>query len=215
VIQRLSIDTVRRTSCSQRRPQVYDVTSLEKQSEMLAAVRAMANRYGATGPVQLPNRIPDIDLLAVDESCATVVIAELKWIRKSVRPAEIPDRDADALKGVGQLDAISAFLIENPDYLRSRGLLARRLDEYERVHYLLVARDHWRWVEPHDRVAIVEFEPFTRTIGRAANLRDAVGELLTYDWLPVEGRDFRIQEDKAEANGVTIQSPVFYPIESH
>jgi hypothetical protein len=201
--------------CSQRRPQVYDVTSLEKQSEMLAAVRAMANRYGATGPVQLPNPIPDIDLLAVDESCATVVIAELKWIRKTVRPAEIPDRDADALKGVGQLDAISAFLIENPDYLRSRGLLARRLDEYERVHYLLVARDHWRWVEPHDRVAIVEFEPFTRTIGRAANLRDAVGELLTYDWLPVEGRDFRIQDDKAEANGITIQSPVFYPTEPH
>jgi hypothetical protein len=196
--------------CSQRRPQVYDVTSLEKQSEMLATARTVGSRYGADGPVQLPNPIPDIDLLAVDESCATVVIAELKWIRKTVRPVEIPERDADVLKGVRQLDAISAFLMENTDYLRSRGLLAQRLDQYEQVHYLLVARDHWRWVEPRSRVAIVEFEPFARALQRAANLGAAVGELLTYDWLPVERRDFRIQEDRAEANGVTIQSPVFY-----
>ena len=59
------------------------------------------------------------------------------------------------------------------------------------VHYLIVARDHWRWVEPSNRVAIVEFEPFAQALERAANLRDAVGELLTYDWLPVEGRDFQ------------------------
>lgn len=196
--------------CSQRRPQVYDVTSLEKQSEMLATARTMGSRFSANGPVQLPRPVPDIDLLAVDESCATVLIAEMKWIRKTVRPAEIPERDADVLKGIGQLHAIRAFLMENTDYLLSRGLLARRLDQYEHVCYLVVARDHWRWVEPHDRAAIVEFEAFARALKRAANLRDAVGELLTYDWLPIEGRDFKIQEDRAEANGVTIQSPVFY-----
>ena len=196
--------------CSQRRPLVYDVTSLEKQSEMLATARAVGSCYGANGPVQLPNPVPDIDLLAADESSATVVIAELKWIRKPVRPAEIPDRDAEILKGIGQLDSISAFLAENLDYLRSRGLLERRLDQYEHVHYLLVARDHWRWIEPRDRVAIVEFEPFARTLERVASLRKAVGELLTYDWLPAEGRDFRIQNDRAEANGGTIESPVFY-----
>lgn len=196
--------------CSQRRPQVYDVTSLEKQSEMLATARAAGSRYGANGPVQLPNPVPDIDLLVTDEPHATVVIAELKWIRKSVRPAEIRDRDADVLKGIGQLDSIATFLAKNADYLRSRGLLARRIDQYEQVHYLLVARDHWRWVEPRGRVAIVEFEPFARTIERVASLREAVGELLTYDWLPVEGRDFTVQNDRAEANGVTIESPVFY-----
>jgi hypothetical protein len=127
-----------------------------------------------------------------------------------MRPAKIPDRDADVLKGISQLDSIGAFLAENADHLRSRGLLARRLDQYEHVQYLLVARDHWRWVEPRGRRAVVEFDPFARTLERAANLREAIGELLTYDWLPVEGRDFRIQVDRAEANGVTIESPVFY-----
>ena len=45
---------------------------------------------------------------------------------------------------------------------------------------------------------------------RDASLPEAIGDLLTYDWIPVEGRGFRIQEDKAEANGVTIESPEFY-----
>jgi hypothetical protein len=196
--------------CSQRRPQTYDVTSLEKESEMLAAARRVGRVYGADGPVQLPNPIPDIDMFAADESCSTVVIAELKWIRKTVRPAEIPTRDADVLKGITQLDSIRAFLATNLDYLRSRGLLARRLDEYEHVHYLLVARDHWRWVEPRDGVAIVEFEAFARTLEHSNSLSQAVSDLLTYDWLPVEGRDFRIQYDRATANGVTLESPVFY-----
>jgi hypothetical protein len=196
--------------CSQRRPQAYDVTSLEKQSEMLAAARRMGRRYKADGPVQLPKPIPDIDLVAADESSSTVVIAELKWIRKTVRPAEIPSRDADVLKGIDQLDSIRTFLTANPDYLRTRRLLSRRLDEYERVHYLLVARDHWRWVEPRDGVVIVEFEAFARTLEDSDSLRHAVDELLTYDWLPLEGRDFRIQFDRATANGVSIESPVFY-----
>ncbi|MBI2187421.1 MAG: hypothetical protein HYU37_09955 [Acidobacteria bacterium] len=196
--------------CSQRRQQIYDVTSLEKQSEMLAAARVAGRRYGADGPIQLPNPVPDIDLLAVDESSSTVVIAELKWIRKTVRALEIPDRDADVLKGIGQLEAIRAFLADNPDYLSSRGLLPRPINQFEHVHYLLVARDHWRWVEPHDGIAIVEFEPFARVLEQSNNLRDAAGELLTYDWLPVEGRDFNIQYDAATANGVRIESPVFY-----
>jgi hypothetical protein len=46
-------------------------------------------------------------------------------------------------------------------------------------------------------------------VSQSNNLRDAAGELLTYDWLPVEGRDFYIQYDEATANGVTIESPVF------
>jgi hypothetical protein len=197
-------------ACSQRRPHVYDITSREKESEMLAAVRSVSGRYSPDGPVHLPNPVPDIDLLAVDESSSTLVIAELKWIRKTVRPAEIPDRDADVLKGIGQLATIRAYLQTHPEHLLALGLAQRPLNEYQNVHYLLVARDHWRWVEPHDEVAVVEFEAFAQALGRSANLREAIGDLLTYDWLPVEGRDFRIQYDKATANAVTIESPVFY-----
>ncbi|MGH7553012.1 MAG: hypothetical protein ACREMQ_08270, partial [Longimicrobiales bacterium] len=36
--------------CSQRRQQVYDATSLEKEEEMRAALRDAGRRYGADGP---------------------------------------------------------------------------------------------------------------------------------------------------------------------
>jgi hypothetical protein len=196
--------------CSQRRPQVYDVTSLEKESEMLADLRIAGERYGADGPLSLPNPVPDIDLIAVDESSSTVVIGEVKWIRKTVRPAEIPERDADVLKGIGQLETIRTFLAANPEYLPSVGRLPRRLSEYEHVQYLLIARDHWRWVEPRDGIAVLEFDTFARMLARSNNLHQVVDDLLTYDWLPVEGRDFTVRYDRATANGVSVESQVFY-----
>jgi len=196
--------------CSQRRPQVYDATSLEKESEMLAELRSAAPRYAASGPFSLPDPTPDIDFMAVDEPSSTVVIAELKWIRKTLRPAEIPDRDADVLKGIGQLSAIRAFLAGAPTHLSMHGRLPRPVNQYEHVYFLLVARDHWRWVEPRDGIAIVEFVAFERALTRSNDLRGAMVELLRYDWLPLEGRDFFVRYDRATANGVSIESPVFY-----
>ena len=196
--------------CSQRRPEVYDVTSRAKEDEMLAGVRTAGGRYRADGPFPLPAPTPDIDLMMVDNTHSTVVIAELKWIRETVRPAEIPDRDADVNRGLGQLSSIRQYLTAHPDHLQARGRLSRSLNQYDRVHYLLVARDHWRWMQAPNEIAIVEFEAFKRALARAGNLHDMITELLTYHWLPVEERDFVVQYDTATANGVSIESEVFY-----
>lgn len=196
--------------CSQRRPRVYDVTSREKEDEMLAELRAAGTRYRADGPCQLPAPTPDIDLIMADETHSTVVIAELKWVRKTVRPAEIPDRDADVMKGIGQLSSIRQHLLANPDCLQSQGRLPQLLSQYDRVCYLLVARDHWRWVQGPDGIAIVEFDAFVRALERSESLQDMVAGLMTYGWLPVEGRDFVVRYDTSTANGVAIESETFY-----
>ena len=196
--------------CSQRRPRVYDVTSCEKENEMLAEVRTAGGQYGADGSFPLPAPTPDIDLVMADETNSTVVIAELKWIRKTVRPAEIPDRDADVMKGIRQLSSIQQYLAANPAYLQAQGRLPRLLNQYDRVCYLLVARDHWRWMQGPDGIAIVEFDAFVRALARSGDLHGMVAGLLTYDWLPVEGRDFVVRYDNATANGVSIESEVFY-----
>jgi hypothetical protein len=84
------------------------------------------------------------------------------------------------------------------------------LNGYQQVHYLLVARDHWRWFGPGDGFAIVEFDAFVGELTRADDLRSAANELLTYAWLPVEGRDFFVRYDRATVNDVSIESDVFY-----
>jgi len=75
---------------------------------------------------------------------------------------------------------------------------------------LLLSHDHWRWVEPDDAFAIVDFDAFARELTRANDLRSAANDLLTYEWLPVEGRDFFVRYDQATANDVSIESEVFY-----
>jgi hypothetical protein len=81
-----------------------------------------------------------------------------------------------------------------------------------RIEYLLVARDHWLWIEPADGFAITEYEAFTTYLSHSGDLSAAINELLTYEWLPVGGRDFRIQYDRATAKGVSLESQVYYAL---
>jgi hypothetical protein len=95
--------------------------------------------------------------------------------------------------------------------LTERGKLPRSLTEYDNLHYLLVAWDHWYWVEPNDRIAIVSFDAFLSALKKHANLNNLVTELLTYEWLPVEGRDFRVICATSSVNGAAFESPIFSP----
>jgi len=196
--------------CSTLRPEAFDATSLEKEPEILAALRKVCAQYCPQGPIPLPRPNPDIDLLLADESSSTLVIAELKWIRKPTRPVELTDRDADVLKGIKQLEQVQQFLIENPNHLTSLGKLPKETVEYEHVYYMLVARDHWLWVEPANDMAIVEFDAFSAALTRSESLYSAITDLLKYEWLPIERRDFTVQYDKVTVNGVSIESEVFY-----
>lgn len=198
--------------CSILRPDVFDAASAQKEAEMLAELQKRCPLHSIDGPVHLPSPTPDVDIIIGDERSSTLLIAELKWIRKTLRPVEMTARDSDVLKGIGQLGRIRCFLRDNPGYLRARGKVSRELAGYEHTQYLLIARDHWLWVEPTDGLAIVEFEAFATSLGRSPSLRSAIDDLLTYDWLPVERRDFRVQYDRATANGVSIESQLFYAV---
>ncbi|MEP7303923.1 MAG: hypothetical protein ABJA98_00260 [Acidobacteriota bacterium] len=56
------------------------------------------------------------------------------------------------------------------------------------------------------------FDAFTEALRAPGTLGENVQTLLAYEWLPVEGREFYVQFDTATVNGVSIESPVFYPI---
>lgn len=196
--------------CSQVRPSEFDVSTNEKQREMLTTLKERCSKFTVQGPISLPGSFPDIDVLIADESTSPVVIAELKWIRKTLRPVEFKDRDAEVAKGITQLATIREFLHANPVHLQLLGKISKPLTEFRNCCYLLVARDHWLWVEPSNGIAIVEFDAFVRALERAPELESAVRELLTYEWLPIEGRDFTVRYERATVNGVALESEVFY-----
>jgi hypothetical protein len=197
-------------TCSRLRPALYDAATLEKEDEMRITLKG-ASKFRVDGPATLPKPFPDVDLVVEDLRSGTVVIAEMKWVRKPLRPIEGTARDADVLKGIKQLGLVRDFLATNPDHLRLQRRLSQSLNLYRHIHYLLVARDHWLWIEPNDGIAIVEFDPFLRIVTNSEHLHLGIADLLTYDWLPVESRDFVVRYERAVANGVTLESQIFFP----
>lgn len=197
--------------CSILRPDVFDAASLEKEQELIAKLSSELSRYSPAGPIGLPKPTPDIDLLIVDESDKTLVICELKWMRKPIRSGKIPYSDADVAKGVGQLRQIREYLKRSPEQLKRIGKLARPISDYDRVEYVLVARDHWPWIEPEDHLSIVEYGGFAKAMLSARSLSEALDMLLGYSWLPEEGRDFTVTFERSTVNGVGVESEVFYP----
>lgn len=197
---------------SQSRNSAFSETSNSKEGELRAQVKSRCAQFLPEGPRLLPKPLPDIDLLLIDEPTSTIVFCEAKWIRKTLRVAEHIDRDRDVSKGFEQLEKIQTFLHAHPCHLESLGTIPKPLDQYRNVHYIVLARDHWLWQDPSNNIAIIEFEPFIRVISAASDLHTAIEELLRYEWLPVEGRDFEVQSESARVAGVTIQSEVFYSL---
>lgn len=198
-------------TCSNIRPRFYNAASVLKEAEMREELDYVISPFRLAGPAKLRGDLPDIDLLVEDVETSTVAICELKWGRKPYSVIEHLSRNAELVKGTRQLQVIQTFLSEHTDFLRERGLLGRNLAEYRRVEYLLVARDHMKWIPPDGQRAIVSFNPFKSMLEKA-NLAAGLDQILSYDWLPVEGKDFRVEFKDDTVNGVTMRSESFFPM---
>jgi hypothetical protein len=197
--------------CSYLRPRTYDLLSNDKETTMLEKLVGELKRFNVHDSIDLPDGSTQIDLLVEDESSLTVLIAELKWYRKPVTYRERLQTDEQFLDGVNrQLKTVKQYCRQYPQFLRERKRLTRDLTDYKNIYYMLIARDHWLWVEPTDESSVVEFEQFRGAIARHESLHLALSELLRYEWLPIEGCDFHVRFDSAMVEGVRIESEVFY-----
>jgi hypothetical protein len=65
-------------------------------------------------------------------------------------------------------------------------------------------------VEPTNDIAIVEFEAFSTSLSRSEDLHSTILNFSPTNGSPTEGRDSTVQYDRATANGISIESEVFY-----
>ena len=198
-------------ACSEIRPRFYDATSLQKESEMTEELRALKSSFALNGPIKLGNHLPDIDFIVEDASSSTIAVCEFKWGRKPYSITEHLSRDAELIKGMNQLGMIRSFLGDRPDLLKARGVASKDLSDYRRVEYLLVARDHLKWIPPTAQTHIVGFDPFKAML-EINDLNRGLDRLLSYDWLPVENKDFKIEMRPDTVNGVTARGETFFAL---
>jgi len=198
-------------ACSYLREDSYNRLSNDKATVMRGELLGALSRFRTDHSIPLPDCSTDVDIVVEDAGSSTVVIAELKWYRKPSTYRERLRADEDFEDGFNrQLAAIRSYSEENPAWLKNRGTLARSLDGYENVHYLLIGRDHWGWFEPTASGAAVEFEQFRLAVGRHGSLGEAMRELLRYEWLPIESEDFHVRFDRAVVEDVALESEVYY-----
>jgi hypothetical protein len=197
--------------CSYANRVAFDSISSSKEQEMKDDLSlAVPPSFNTAGPVKLPSHYPDVDFIVEDTRTSTVLIAELKWIRKPISNLERLDRDKEFLKGISQLHDVQLFLKSNPAFLCDCGCLSAALDSYSEVRYLLIARDHFVWVDPDTDFPVIEHEVFKTLVRKCGNLRSMVAEILSFNWLPVEDTDFTVRFEPIESNGVVVESEIFY-----
>ena len=197
--------------CSYTKRTAFDAISLSKEQEMREDLSAaLPPCFKPAGPVQLPSPNPDVDFIVKDPKASVVLVAELKWIRKPISAWERLDRDEEFLKGIKQLRDVQGFLKSQPSFLVERGWLSASLDTYSEVRFVLIARDHFTWVDPDADFPVVEHEVFKTLVQKHSDLRSVVAEILGFNWLPTEGPDFTVRFEPADANGVVVESEIFY-----
>jgi hypothetical protein len=158
----------------------------------------------------LPAGHGNIDLIAEDSSNSVLLIAELKWLRKPIRATEHTGRQEGFLRRVDQIRGVKAFLEAKPRYLLEVGDVTKRFDDYRKVYFAIVARDFFVWLDPSE-FPVIDYDQFLRAIGESKTLQESMDALLTFNWLPMEDRDFIVKFDRHSINGVSVELEVNYP----
>jgi hypothetical protein len=195
---------------SYRDQALFSAANTQKEQILRSKIKAANSRFNLPEPIRLPDKTTDIDLIIEDPESSTLILAELKWLRKPLKPKERAQRNADVGKGVRQVGLVRDYARAHPDFLKNSRRLTRDVSSYTNVHYLLIVADHWFWVEPGDGFAILDFQAFLTAFAQSTDLNGTITELLLYDWLPKEGVDFRVKYDASIVNGAIIESPSFH-----
>jgi hypothetical protein len=95
-----------------------------KEGEMREDVKEnVPSRFTVMDPLKLHEpKLPDLDVAIEEAEDSTLLIGELKWLRKAVRALEYLDRDAELVEGFQQLLDVREFLEGSPDFLEERGV---------------------------------------------------------------------------------------------
>jgi hypothetical protein len=197
--------------CSYLRPSLHDALTDSKEQEMRNELQTAArSTLKLRGPRPLPGGDGDIDLIVEDSVNSALLIAELKWLRRTIRPTEHTGRQEEFLRAIEQIRKVKVFLQANPRYLLDVGDVSKSLNDYKGVYFGIIARDYFVWVDPRE-FPVIDYDQFLRVIGEPKSLQSTMEELLTFNWLPVEGRDFVVEYPRHSANGVSVETEVNFP----
>jgi hypothetical protein len=197
--------------CSYARPEYYQPIANAKEEEMREDIKKFCpDRYCVFGPVKLPEPLPDIDIIVKDSEASQLLVGELKWLRKPTRVIDQAEKAAELNDGFRQLREIRNFLAQSPRYLKDRGIVER--PDQMKLSFAVIARDFLNYSSEVDDLWLGEFDALWWALTNSSDLKECIFSLRSFDWLPVEGRDFSVQFDSSVLEGITMESQAFYSL---
>ncbi|HLM82129.1 MAG TPA: hypothetical protein VK302_16115 [Terriglobales bacterium] len=173
--------------CSYARPEYYSRIANAKEGEMREDIKE--NVPSRVGQLQRTHhRVP---------------------LRKAVRTLEYLDRDAELDEGFQQLLDVREFLEGSPDFMEERGVV-KKGEHRPNLSYAVIARDHIGLIQQQKECWLAEFDALIWALQTSENLTEAIRKLQSYEWLPIEGRDFTVRFESSSIAGVTIEAEMFH-----
>jgi hypothetical protein len=171
----------------------YSAYSISKEDVLLKDLKQRFPGLVRGTKIRLPNwkgqRLPDIDAILGEPQSDQIVIAEVKWLLSASSTKDVIARNDNLKKGTRQLMLIKEFLMENPTYLRERGIITGRRQD---MTFLLLCKGH---LGNEDVIGpgmtMSDYNTFKDYLG-TSGLKTTIERLGQYDYLPVEGRDFTV-----------------------
>jgi hypothetical protein len=121
----------------------YSTYSASKEDVLLKDLKEYFPGLVRGTKIRLPNwkgrGLPDIDVILGEPQSDQRVIAEVKWLLSASSTKDVIARNDYLKKGTRQLKLIEEFLVENPNYLRERGITTGRP---QNVSFLLLWKGH-------------------------------------------------------------------------
>jgi len=192
----------------------YSVYSSKREAAIVSHFASVCGDRVIATSVRLPTfsgrQLPDIDVLLSGERHGSLVVVEIKWQLSAADTKEVIARNDYLKKGQDQLKVIKNFLDDNPRYLRERGLVDFEVSRDE-ISYLLLAKGHLGSADVlADHSIMADYDIFVRYM-KKGSLAAAMSRVAAYDYLPIEGRDFILEQIGVAFGGWRIKWKYFRP----
>jgi hypothetical protein len=104
----------------------------------------------------------------------------------------------------------NTFVIFYPFFL-SRGVIERGETDVK-LSFAVISRDHLCYSPQADDLWLTEFDALIWAFSNTNDLTECISKLQSFEWLPVEGKDFIARFELSTLAGETIECEVFHPV---
>lgn len=199
-------------------PRLFDSQSSLFEVEMTHQLQSVLGqkwtRVAANRSFQLGDTTEELDLLVCEPETRTVLVLELRWMLSPADPREVQTRSRTCYQKVDQAERkVVAATLNLVRLLRVAFDITLEPSKEWHIYGAVVLQGYGGALSQRSLIPVVPDWVLEAGVRRTPSLRHLAEWLQSLDWLPVEGRDFEVQEN-SELLAIKVRHPGLVPMRS-